>query len=200
MDGFKRAALAATVSRVAVSADRNFGDGYLAGSRISGCCTASHPSDHSVSCRPEWGTGHRLTRRPRPEATSPPLVTVRRHRCRPWETTSTLVHRAPRSADPCWASTPGSLLCVDNPWDKRLHRVTYGGPLPHVQPGAIADPFALVLMTARAVGFATAERGVDGMTVTSACTAAWSRRLKPCGPVVCPARAPVPVSIARRRR
>jgi hypothetical protein len=29
---------------------------------------------------------------------------------------------------------------VDNPWDKRLHRVTYGGPLPHVQPGAIADP------------------------------------------------------------
>jgi hypothetical protein len=49
------------------------------------------------------------------------------------------------AADPCWPSTPGSLLCADNPWDQRLHRVTYGGPLPHVQPGAVTDPFALVL-------------------------------------------------------
>ena len=48
-------------------------------------------------------------------------------------------------AGTCWPSTPGSLLCVDNPWDKRLHRVTYGGALPPVQPTASPDPFALVL-------------------------------------------------------
>ena len=48
-------------------------------------------------------------------------------------------------AGTCWPSTPGSLLCVDNPWTKQLHRVTYGGQLPQVQPPAIADPFALLL-------------------------------------------------------
>jgi hypothetical protein len=48
-------------------------------------------------------------------------------------------------AGTCWPSTPGSLLCVDNPWDMRLHRVTYGGPLPPVQPTATPDPFALTL-------------------------------------------------------
>lgn len=45
----------------------------------------------------------------------------------------------------CWPSTPGSLLCVDNPWDKQLHRVSFGGQLPPVQPTATPDPFALVL-------------------------------------------------------
>lgn len=45
----------------------------------------------------------------------------------------------------CWPSTPGSLLCVDNPWDKRLHRVTYDGQLQPVQPTTIPEPFALVL-------------------------------------------------------
>jgi hypothetical protein len=48
-------------------------------------------------------------------------------------------------AGTCWPSTPGSLLCVDNPWDKSLHRVTYGGSLPPVQPTASPDPFALLL-------------------------------------------------------
>ena len=48
-------------------------------------------------------------------------------------------------ANICWLSTPGSLLCLDNPWDKLLHRVSYMGPLPHVQPNAITDPLALVL-------------------------------------------------------
>jgi hypothetical protein len=48
-------------------------------------------------------------------------------------------------AGTCWPSTPGSLLCVDNPWDKSLHRVTYGGPLPPVRPTASPDPFALLL-------------------------------------------------------
>lgn len=41
----------------------------------------------------------------------------------------------------CWPSTPGSLLCLDDPWNKQLHRVA----LPHVQPPAITDPIAMVL-------------------------------------------------------
>ena len=45
----------------------------------------------------------------------------------------------------CWPSTPGSLLCVDNPWDQRLHRVAYNGQLQPVQPPALPEPFALVL-------------------------------------------------------
>lgn len=45
----------------------------------------------------------------------------------------------------CWPSTPGSLLCVDNPWEHRLHRVAYVGQLPPVQPTASPDPFALLL-------------------------------------------------------
>jgi hypothetical protein len=49
------------------------------------------------------------------------------------------------SAGTCWPSTPGSLLCVVNPWDKRLYRVTYGSPLPPVQPTAIPEPFAMLL-------------------------------------------------------
>jgi hypothetical protein len=48
-------------------------------------------------------------------------------------------------ASTCWPSTPGSLLCVDDPWDKRLHRVNYPRPLPPVQPTPTPDPFALVL-------------------------------------------------------
>jgi hypothetical protein len=48
-------------------------------------------------------------------------------------------------ADPCWPSTSETLLCVGDPWDNRLHRVSYSGPLPHVQPGAVTDPFALLL-------------------------------------------------------
>jgi hypothetical protein len=48
-------------------------------------------------------------------------------------------------AGSCWPSTAGSLLCVDNPWERRLHRVTYGGALPPVQRPATPDPFALTL-------------------------------------------------------
>jgi hypothetical protein len=48
-------------------------------------------------------------------------------------------------AGTCWPSTPGSLLCADNPWDKSLHRVTYGDSLPPVQATATPDPFALAL-------------------------------------------------------
>ncbi len=45
----------------------------------------------------------------------------------------------------CWPSTPGSLLCVDNPWEQRLHRVSYNGQLPPVQPTASPEPFAIEL-------------------------------------------------------
>ncbi|OBI24140.1 hypothetical protein [Mycobacterium sp. E2238] len=45
----------------------------------------------------------------------------------------------------CWPSTPGSLLCVDNPWDRSMHRVNYDGPLPPVQAPTTPDPFALTL-------------------------------------------------------
>jgi hypothetical protein len=48
-------------------------------------------------------------------------------------------------AGTCWPSTPGSLLCVDTPWDMSLHRVNYGGQLPPVQHPATPEPFALVL-------------------------------------------------------
>lgn len=48
-------------------------------------------------------------------------------------------------AGTCWPSTPGSLLCVNNPWDKTMHRVRYNGSLPPVQPTATPDPFALTL-------------------------------------------------------
>ncbi|MEE6138143.1 hypothetical protein SKC41_17650 [Mycobacterium sp. 050128] len=48
-------------------------------------------------------------------------------------------------AGTCWPSTPGSLLCVDDPWDQRLHRVTYNGQLPPVRPPASPEPYALAL-------------------------------------------------------
>jgi hypothetical protein len=48
-------------------------------------------------------------------------------------------------AGTCWPSTPGSLLCVDNPWDRSMHRVTYGRPLPPVTATANPEPFALTL-------------------------------------------------------
>lgn len=48
-------------------------------------------------------------------------------------------------AGTCWPSTPGSLLCVDNPWDRQLHRVMFGGQLPPVHATANPDPFALTL-------------------------------------------------------
>jgi hypothetical protein len=49
------------------------------------------------------------------------------------------------SADVCWPATPGSLLCVHDPWDEELHRVSYPDPLPQVQPVAQPQPFALLL-------------------------------------------------------
>jgi hypothetical protein len=48
-------------------------------------------------------------------------------------------------AGTCWPATPGSLLCLNDPWTKQLNRVTYGGPLPHVQPPAVTDPLAMLL-------------------------------------------------------
>lgn len=86
------------------------------------------------------------TKRRRSKATSPLSVTAQRHHLRPRAMTFTFAHLASAAdAGTCWPSTPGSLLCVDDPWNMRLHRVTYGGQLPHVQPPAIQEPFAMVL-------------------------------------------------------
>jgi hypothetical protein len=49
------------------------------------------------------------------------------------------------SADVCWPSTPGSLLCLGNPWDMELHRVSHTDPLPDVVPVAEPKPLALLL-------------------------------------------------------
>jgi hypothetical protein len=48
-------------------------------------------------------------------------------------------------ADVCWPSTPGTLLCLDDPWDKELRRVAYAGPLSQVKPTPAPAPFALFL-------------------------------------------------------
>src|ERR1700677_245784 len=48
-------------------------------------------------------------------------------------------------ADVCWPSTPGTLLCLDDPWDKEVCRVAYAGPLSQVQPTPGPAPFALFL-------------------------------------------------------
>lgn len=48
-------------------------------------------------------------------------------------------------ADACWPAAAGSLLCLNDPWDNQLHRVTVGGPLPQVQPTASPEPLALLL-------------------------------------------------------
>jgi len=44
--------------------------------------------------------------------------------------------------EPGLVKPPGSLLCVDDPWDMRRHRVTYGDPvlwLPSRGTGAFID-------------------------------------------------------------
>jgi serine/threonine-protein kinase len=48
-------------------------------------------------------------------------------------------------ADVCWPSRAGTLLCGDDPWDKKLHRVAYTDTLPAVRPPAAPMPFALLL-------------------------------------------------------
>jgi hypothetical protein len=64
-------------------------------------------------------------------------------------------------ADVCWPSTPGTLLCLDDPWNKGLRRVAYTDPLPHVQPTPTPAPFALL-----------AALGAGAMTAWSAPTVA----------------------------
>lgn len=48
-------------------------------------------------------------------------------------------------ADACWKSTGETLLCVDDPWEKRLHRVTVTDPLPADPPVSSPIPFAVLL-------------------------------------------------------
>ena len=81
---------------------------------------------------------------------SPPegnVVTVSDCTASPSATADNVYNCSPSAAGAgtCWPSTPGSLLCVDNPWDKSMHRVAYNGALPPVQPIATPDPFALTL-------------------------------------------------------
>jgi hypothetical protein len=49
------------------------------------------------------------------------------------------------AADVCWPATPGSLLCVNDPWGKEEHRVQFAGVLPTVEPTDTPQPFALAL-------------------------------------------------------
>jgi hypothetical protein len=49
------------------------------------------------------------------------------------------------AADLCWPSTSGTLLCVDDPWSKELHRLASSDPLPRVRPTPTPQPFALLL-------------------------------------------------------
>lgn len=48
-------------------------------------------------------------------------------------------------ADACWPATTRSLLCVDDPWQRRLHRVTVSDELNPVTPTAAPQPLALLL-------------------------------------------------------
>jgi serine/threonine-protein kinase len=66
---------------------------------------------------------------------SPAAVGSRIYRCAP----------SAAAADVCWPSTPGTLLCLFNPWDKRVYREFYRDTLPLVEPPATPEPFALVL-------------------------------------------------------
>lgn len=49
------------------------------------------------------------------------------------------------AADACWKSTGATLLCVNDPWKKELHRVTVTDQLPSDPPVAAPIPFALLL-------------------------------------------------------
>jgi serine/threonine protein kinase len=49
-------------------------------------------------------------------------------------------------ADVCWPSPPTSMLCMTNPWDKEVRRLSYDTSLlTTVQPPASPEPFALTL-------------------------------------------------------
>jgi hypothetical protein len=60
---------------------------------------------------------------------------------------SSIYRCAPSAADAdvCWPSTPGTLLCLYTPWDKRLYREFYTDTLPAAVPPATPEPFALLL-------------------------------------------------------
>lgn len=49
-------------------------------------------------------------------------------------------------ADVCWPSPPTSMLCMNNPWDKEVGRLSYDTRLlTPVQPPTTPEPFALTL-------------------------------------------------------
>ena len=181
MDRFKPAVLAAIVSRAVVAPIAVV---TIAFSAVAGSAVAEPPATQVITAvavgpNGEPFNGYR-------EAPSQGSVTVTD--CTtpsPSAVGDDIYYCSPSAAgaDTCWPSTPGSLLCLDDPWDKRLHRVTYGGQLPHVQPGAITDPFALLLDDGTRCrlrnGGAWGGRD-DGYVGVYGCGAA---ELKPCGPV-----------------
>jgi hypothetical protein len=144
VDRFKRAVLAAIVSRAAVV---SIAVVTMPVSAVAGSAVAEPPATQvittvAVGPNGEPTNGYR-------EAPSQGSVTAVSDCTTPSPSAvgDDIYYCSPSAAgaDTCWPSMPGSLLCVDDPWDKRLHRVTYGGQLPHVQPSAITDPFALLL-------------------------------------------------------
>ena len=101
--------------------DRTLGDRCLAGSRISGCCTASHPSDHSGSRRPDMREPmpNELPARGLPSLGNVTAVSDCSARLRRRMSAvgvimyayRTCSHpAAPRDADPCWPSQRGRAI------------------------------------------------------------------------------------------
>lgn len=66
---------------------------------------------------------------------SPAAVTPGVYECGP----------AAASADVCWPSAPGTLLCLFTPWDERLYRVFYTDALTVADPPTRPQPFAVQL-------------------------------------------------------
>jgi serine/threonine-protein kinase len=78
-------------------------------------------------------------------------------------------------ADVCWPSPPTSMLCMNNPWDQEVRRLSYDTRLLQtVQPPTTPEPFALMLDNGTHCRFITggARRGRnDGYIPVYACGA-----------------------------
>lgn len=136
--------------------------------RRAGCVTAlplagrtgRHPGRHGGGCRRKRSTDQRL---PAGAPGSQQCGNCFRLRRVAGGVAVDIYYCAPNAAgaDVCWPSTPGTLLCLDDPWNKGLRRVAYTDPLPHVQPTPTPAPFALL-----------AALGAGAMTAWSAPTVA----------------------------
>jgi hypothetical protein len=67
---------------------------------------------------------------------SPAAISVNIYSCYP----------SAAAANVCWPSPPASMLCMENPWDKEVRRLSFDTRrLPTVQPPTTPEPFALML-------------------------------------------------------